>query len=786
MTSTSAAQQRGPLVPPADLRRDLLLALGGLVALVICGLIAHTGTVSAPERFVFRAVNELPGWLYPVMWPLQQLGNLVAGVVVAAVALILRRWRLAIAALIVTFVDLEPVIKSLVVRLRPGTTVPDAVLRGDVPVASQSFPSGHAVLIASLAVISTPYLRGRWRMVPWVLVAAVCVGRVYVGAHNPLDVIAGCGLGLIIGAFANIVVHLPIGRWWRSLRAARARQPGDASSRAPSGPGPGWPGVPLVALLVAGSLLAAAGCGGAGPRPSPSALGDDAITVGSFDFAESRLLAEIYSQALERDQFPVQRALSLGPREFVAPALSRGLLEVLPEYAGTALQFHSLGSAAPSVDSSATLVALTRALEGSSLRALAPAPAQDANAFVVTPEVAERFGLRTLSDVARVAPQLTLGGPPECPSRPTCLLGLRQVYGLEFKRFVPLDAGGPVSLQALLAGDVDVALLFTTDPAITQKGLVELVDDRHLQPAENITPLVRTEVVDSVGYEVGHRARRRVAAAHDRVPPAAERRRGRWDAARDGGRRLAGRAPTMTTEAQPLSAAGRSVPGGAARPQAVPSTVKQGHLRRRPSGAPPPLPRHLGRSGKEWLIALGLLLVWMIVIYTSAWARRVDGSRRCLRAASVRPRAHRLADRCGHRRRPCVVGVAGVLRRCRAPRAARRLQALATPVHVRRQRRGLRHRLRHPLLDPVAAPPVRRDHDRGLGRLLVAVVAGGRRLAARGGGDVLDDRAGSTSHDRQGGFRSFSSACWSSPVSTSPSTTPSTSSWRSPSRSVSW
>jgi undecaprenyl-diphosphatase len=100
--------------------------------------------------------------------------------------------------------------KRLVVRDRPGTTVPDAVLRGDVPAGGQSFPSGHAVLIASLAVITTPYLRGRWRLVPWFLVAGVCIGRVYVGAHNPLDVIAGCGLGLAIGAAVNIVVHLPI------------------------------------------------------------------------------------------------------------------------------------------------------------------------------------------------------------------------------------------------------------------------------------------------------------------------------------------------------------------------------------------------------------------------------------------------------------------------------------------------------------------------------------------------------------------------------------------------
>ena len=95
-------QRHGPLVPPADLRRDLVLALAGLVVLLICGVIAHTGRVTGPERFVFRAINELPGWLYPALWPLQQLGNLVAGFVVAVVALILRRWRLAIAALIVS------------------------------------------------------------------------------------------------------------------------------------------------------------------------------------------------------------------------------------------------------------------------------------------------------------------------------------------------------------------------------------------------------------------------------------------------------------------------------------------------------------------------------------------------------------------------------------------------------------------------------------------------------------------------------------------------------------
>jgi osmoprotectant transport system substrate-binding protein len=393
-----------------------------------------------------------------------------------------------------------------VVRDRPGTTVPDAVLRGDVPVGGQSFPSGHAVLIASLAVITTPYLRGRWRIVPWVLVAGVCIGRVYVGAHNPLDVVAGCALGLAVGAVTNIVVHLPIGR--RPARGRAAAGPPDPPTtvdRPPAGvPGDNRPMARsrprrhrVLPLLAVGALVAVgAGCsGGSSDRPSASALGDDVITVGSFDFAESRLLAEIYSQALEGGQYRVHRALSLGPREFVTPALSRGLLELVPEYAGTAVQFLSVGTAEPSMDAAVTHDALVRSLAGGPLLALAPSPAQNANAFVVTAQVAQRFGLRTLSDLARAAPQLVLGGPPECPSRPVCLPGLERVYGVAFQRFVPLDPGGPISRQALLAGDVDVALLFTTDAAITQQGLVELVDDRHLQPAENVTPLVRAEVV---------------------------------------------------------------------------------------------------------------------------------------------------------------------------------------------------------------------------------------------------------------------------------------------------
>jgi osmoprotectant transport system substrate-binding protein len=235
---------------------------------------------------------------------------------------------------------------------------------------------------------------------------------------------------------------------------------------------------------------------------SSSALGDNAITVGSFDFAESDLLAEVYSQALERGGYHVQRAFHLGPREFVAPALARGLLELVPEYAGAALQFSSLGGRAATGDVRASRDGLVQSLARHHVTALSPAPAQDANAFVVTRETATREGLRTLTDLARVASGLTFGGPPECPSRSQCLLGLERVYGLRFKEFVRLDAGGPVTRQALKDHYVDVALLFTTDPAIARDGFVELVDNRGLEPAENVIPLVRTEVIARFGRKV--------------------------------------------------------------------------------------------------------------------------------------------------------------------------------------------------------------------------------------------------------------------------------------------
>jgi osmoprotectant transport system substrate-binding protein len=255
-----------------------------------------------------------------------------------------------------------------------------------------------------------------------------------------------------------------------------------------------------VATSVAALLLSA--CGSSRPAEGPaSALGDDAVTVASFDFPESELLGELYGQALRGAGYDVDLVSRAGPRELVAPALAAGVVELVPEYAGTAVQFLTLGDVEGSPDAATNHAALETALAGRDLVALDAAAAQDRNAFVVTAATAERLDLRDLTDLRGEARRLRLGGPAECPTRPLCLPGLRDRYGLEFADFVALDAGGPLTVQALEAGLVDVALLFSTHPAIGA-GLVALGDDRSLQPAENVTPVLHREALDHFGADL--------------------------------------------------------------------------------------------------------------------------------------------------------------------------------------------------------------------------------------------------------------------------------------------
>jgi osmoprotectant transport system substrate-binding protein len=236
-------------------------------------------------------------------------------------------------------------------------------------------------------------------------------------------------------------------------------------------------------------LLVAPACSSGDAAPAPRS---DDVVIAAFDFAESHLLVEIYAQALESAGVPVRRQLSLGPREFVQPALQQGLVDLVPEYAGSALGFVTLGTVEPSADEDQTHAELELALAGKGVTVLHASPAQNRNGVGVTGATAAEFGLRTMSDLAAHASEMTFGGPPECADRPLCLPGFERIYGMRFAEFLPLDDG----VQALRAGAVDAAVVFTSDGVAERDGLVILEDDRHLQPAENVTPVVRTDVLE--------------------------------------------------------------------------------------------------------------------------------------------------------------------------------------------------------------------------------------------------------------------------------------------------
>lgn len=248
-----------------------------------------------------------------------------------------------------------------------------------------------------------------------------------------------------------------------------------------------------VGAFLAVALVASA-CGGTG-----GSTDGEPITVSSFNFNESVIVAEIYAQALERADYTVERSMNLGNREVVKPALESGEIDLVPEYIGTISSF--LGGS-PTADSQASWEEAKGLYEELGVTLLAFSPAQDKNAYVVTAETASGNGLTTLSDLSAVAAEFRFGGPPECPEREFCLQGLETVYGLEFAEFVPLDAAGPITIAALEGGDVDIALLFSSQGVIAEKGWVVLEDDMGLQPAENLVPAIRQAVVDEYGEDL--------------------------------------------------------------------------------------------------------------------------------------------------------------------------------------------------------------------------------------------------------------------------------------------
>jgi osmoprotectant transport system substrate-binding protein len=201
----------------------------------------------------------------------------------------------------------------------------------------------------------------------------------------------------------------------------------------------------------------------------------------------------MYAQMLEAAGCKVTVKQDLGAREVVFPALESGKIDLVADYVGTLLEFLNEGKGEATGDVDASLAKLQGYLTPKELTGLTPSKAQDRNALAVTKETADKYNLKTVSDLQPVANQLVMGGPPECPQRPLCLQGYQSVYGLNFKEFKPLDAGGPNTYNALKNGDIQVALVFSTQGQLEDDNLVVLKEDKDLQPAENVLPVIRDE-----------------------------------------------------------------------------------------------------------------------------------------------------------------------------------------------------------------------------------------------------------------------------------------------------
>ena len=253
-----------------------------------------------------------------------------------------------------------------------------------------------------------------------------------------------------------------------------------------------------ISVIALALCAAAVACTPATPevtRPSGEG-GKETIVVGvSGAFTENQIVAEMYADVLEHAGYPVERQMDLRSREVSQSALESGQIDLKPEYLSSLLLFLD-ANAQPSDDRNDVVAKDRELLAARGITVLAPAPAQDTNTFVANAETAQRFGLTTMSSLAAVANRLTLGAPPECAQRFFCLTGLKDVYGILFDDFTPLDAGGPQTVAALESDEVQIGLLFSTDPSISANGFVPLVDDQHLQDAENLTPVIRTDKLD--------------------------------------------------------------------------------------------------------------------------------------------------------------------------------------------------------------------------------------------------------------------------------------------------
>jgi osmoprotectant transport system substrate-binding protein len=260
-----------------------------------------------------------------------------------------------------------------------------------------------------------------------------------------------------------------------------------------------------LALLVSAFALAACGDdeeeggGGQTAGEEQAAIQSNAdnqgttITVGSKNFTEQKVLGEIFAQGLEAAGFTVEKQLNLGDEKTAFKALRGGDIDAYPEYTGTALlSFFGVKANAIPKDPQVAYEDVRSNMEQRNVTALPPTPFTSSNEVGVTQETANEEGLRKISDLSQVDQEFTLYGSPECRQRTDCLLGLQQVYGLDFKRFVPVDIA--LRHEVLTKGQADVSIVFTTDPQIKREGFVLLEDDKNMFPPYNSTLLVRNQI----------------------------------------------------------------------------------------------------------------------------------------------------------------------------------------------------------------------------------------------------------------------------------------------------
>lgn len=226
--------------------------------------------------------------------------------------------------------------------------------------------------------------------------------------------------------------------------------------------------------------------------------GGATIKIGSDGFDEARVVAEIYAQALEAKGFTVDRTgIGLGTRKVTAAALEKGDINLKPEYIGSGLVYYGGASGRSSADNASALQGKLSAIAGG-ITVLDFTPAQDTNAFVVRKETADQFKLVKMSDMAAVQGQLKWALATDCPTNPLCAKALKDEYGIDQPNATLLDAcSGPMA-DALKNKTVDVAELCSTGPEITNNGWVVLEDDKQTQPADNLAPIVRDDLLKAI------------------------------------------------------------------------------------------------------------------------------------------------------------------------------------------------------------------------------------------------------------------------------------------------